>query len=174
MTHDPGPVLAGSSMASEAHAPRTRSSSGGCWIPRRLVNQAESGTSSRALTLIASAGGSTANTLASGRKRVLSAASHARGETYFSGAQAMCCGSFSVGGGSLKTERASRSVSRHSGSRKGKRFSLPLHAPSAQAQSTREAVGRLLEAMGRPQQDSEGVDLAARRERLRADAEENL
>jgi hypothetical protein len=47
----------------------------------RFVNQAESATSSKALTFSDSPAGSTANTRASGRKTIWLAPSHAKGDS---------------------------------------------------------------------------------------------
>src|SRR5438132_47338 len=89
--------------------------------PRRFVNQAESGTSSKASVLMASRGGSTSKNLEIGRKAMLSAPSQASGETYSSGAQARCLESFLVGSARQATLTESRSVSRVVGSFNGNR-----------------------------------------------------
>ena len=53
----------------------------------RLVNHAESATSSNALTLADSPAGSTAKMRASGRKAIWLAPSHTNGDSYGSGVQ---------------------------------------------------------------------------------------
>src|SRR4051812_36459512 len=112
--------------------------------PIRLVNQAESGTSSTLLALTASPPGSTAKARERGRKRVLSAASQANEDTYSFGVQEMWLGSFSVGAGWQGTVTERRSVSFQSGSRSGKRrgCEAQAEAPRASARTVAKRAAR--------------------------------
>src|ERR1700722_15131276 len=81
ITHDSSGAPSGSSWLDALHAPRANSSIVIGRTPIRLVNQAESATSSRLFTLAASGDASKANDSASGRKRMLSAPSQMTGDT---------------------------------------------------------------------------------------------
>src|SRR5262245_53776913 len=171
MCQEPGAAFSPSRMSSGRQAPASNSSRLGLPLPRRLVNQALSGTSSKALTLTAGPAGSTANTSASGRNTELSMPSQTSGETYGSGAQAWCLGSFLVGRSEHSTETGSRSLSRQSGSRSGKRGCAEPQAASSSAPSASDARSK---ATGRPCRDAQRIDLAAGLERLGANTDQQL
>src|SRR5687767_6783690 len=74
-SQEPSAAVVGSSTLSP-HGPRTSSLALIGFLPRRLVNQLESATSSMLLTLALSPAGSTAQKRATGRNTMLSAPSH--------------------------------------------------------------------------------------------------
>src|SRR5688572_21480007 len=139
MTQLPASAFSGSRMSSGLHAPPKSSSVGYGRLPRRFTNQAASGTSSKASTFRASFGGSTAKSFETGRKSVLSAASHASGDRYGSGAHETWLGSFSVGRFSHLIVTGRRSVSTDVASRSGKR----RPDPPQPARTTHVAIAKV-------------------------------
>src|SRR5260370_2529995 len=164
------------------------------WTPRRLVNQAESGTSSKLFTSTASPWWSIARASDSGRKTIWSAPSHMSGETYSSGAHETWCGSFAVSALWHATLTGRRSVSCVSGVRRGNRLSVAAPAASAMAGNAIARDGgengdRLMtspfpgfdhaaavpsEATVRPDGKANPIDPTAGVDRLGPDAEESV
>src|SRR6185436_20787934 len=99
----------------------------------RLVNHAESGTSSNALTFIAAPWVSSDRPRDSRANTMLSTWSHTNGDTYSRGAQVLRPGSLSVGSGRHGTDTGCRSVSTRNGSRSGNGRGGPAHDSAALA-----------------------------------------
>src|SRR5258708_304284 len=133
MTQLPSAADSGWSNDDGSHAPSLSSSRVMGWTPKRLVNQAESGTSSRLFAFTASPCWSSARASDSGRKTIWSAPSHMRGETYSSGAHETWRASFRVGATRHGTRTERRSVSIASAARNGNRRSVAAHAGSVSA-----------------------------------------
>src|SRR5579883_1019360 len=184
-TQVPSAASVPSSTCEGAQAPRSSSSSPSGLTPIRLVNQEESGTSSRLLTSIDSPPVTTPRASDAGRNSRLSRPSQMRVASRTSGAQETCAGSFLSGARWHGAVTGVRSGSRHTGARSGNDRSVAAHAAVSAAGTTSERsrarprarpAGAVCEseAMVHRQRDANGVDLAAVLERLRADAHDAL
>src|ERR1700679_3197484 len=97
ITHVPSSAVLASRSCGFSHADSGGSGPSGSASHLRFVNHDESATSSRSLALTDSPHAAKAKLSASGRKTMLSAPSQMIGDSYVSGAQVTCFGSFSDG-----------------------------------------------------------------------------
>src|SRR3984957_8978231 len=161
------------SSGSAGQKPRAASSGARGDAPMRFTNQLESGTSSNALTFVASPPGTTAKKRETGRKMELSAASHENDDSYSSGRHATFFGS--CGSAWQAASTRSRSWSRTTGGASGNRRGSPCaHAVSAHAATSSgdaaESARRTdrSKTMVRPDHEAEGADVKPALERIGA------